>query len=143
MLQQIQYPTRPFGPPPSDPSDWFDPSWLAAIDQHGHQTDAIPVLPIEYRYWHQSIFYQGEPSDQVNPAYYEAWQNLPTWLMPVLSIEDLFGPYARGISGGFWSVMVIAPPVFLPNGTRVASPTSTKITGAKGSGRTSTTRKQS
>ena len=89
--QQVQYPQKSFLPE-GDPSEWFDPAWMAAIDQEDHQTQVMPVLPIEYVYWLPYLFFQDEPNNQVNPVYFEAWQNQPTTLMPVYPSEDLYGP---------------------------------------------------
>ena len=53
--------------------------------------DDNPVLAILYYYWHLSILFQMEPTDQVNPAYLEAWQNLSTWLMPIYDERFIAG----------------------------------------------------
>ena len=114
--EQIQYPSHAFLPE-GNPSDWFNPAWMAAIDQANSQMS--PVLPIPYVYTLPSFFYVNEPSLQVNPVYYEAWQNQATTLMPIYSSEELEG--ARHL----WPYMTmqIARPVFLPDGTGVTSPT--------------------
>ena len=116
--EQLQYPQKAFLPQ-GDPSDWFDPAWLAAIDQANHQTQVIPVLPIEYVYWLPYLFFQDEPANQVNPAYQEVWQNQSTSLMPVYPSEELHG------SPDLWPYFfqVIARPVFMPDGIGVTSPT--------------------
>ena len=118
---QVQYPSYPFMPPGS-PSAWFNPLWMGAIAQANQQTQAMPVLPEEYVYWLPSVFFQGEPSNQVNPVYYEAWQNQATMLMPVYPSEELSG------SPHLWPsfFQVISRPVFLPDGTGVTSPTKAK-----------------
>lgn len=51
--------------------------------------DENPVLPIEYRYWHEYLFLQQEPATW--HGYLEAWQNLSTQLMPEYSSEYLYG----------------------------------------------------
>ena len=116
--EQLQYPQKAFLPQ-GDPADWFDPAWMASIDQAHHQTAVMPVLPIEYVYWIPSFFYEGEPSLQVNPVYYEVWQNQATTVMPVYPSEELHG------SPHLWPFFfqVISRPVFLPDGTGVTSPT--------------------
>jgi len=116
--QQIQYPEKAFIPQ-GNPSEWFDPAWMAAVDQSDHQTSTIPVLPIEYRYLLPSTFFQMEPTDQVNPAYLEAWQNLSTTLMPNYPSEQLHG----AIHNHPAFFQQISNPVFDVNGTAVASPT--------------------
>ena len=104
--------------PAGDPSEWFDPAWMAAIDRPEHQTEVMPVLPIEYLYQLPYLFFQDEPNNQVNPVYLEAWQNQPTTLMPVYPSEQIYGP----IHNFPYFFQVISRPVFLPDGTGVTSP---------------------
>lgn len=100
-----------------DPSTWFDPMWMAAIDQQNYQTPTIPVLPIPYVYALPSFFHVNDPAD--HHVFYEAWQNQSATLMPIYTSEELHGPRHN------WPylAMQIARPVFLPDGVGVTSPT--------------------
>ena len=133
--QEVQYPQEAFRPQ-GDPSDWFDPAWMAAVDQENHQTAVMPVYPIPYFYWQPYIFFQMEPDDQVNPAYAESWQNLSTMLMPEYTSEQLHGAVHEWPS----FFQVLSTPTFLPDGTGVTPPTQTKPSPGVGTGRTSTRR---
>lgn len=107
-----------------------------SVDGAVQVLDEVPVLAVPYYYWHPSIFFQMEPLDQVNPVYLEAWQNLPATLMPEYSTQYLYGD----ILNYPYFFMQLAPPIFPPDGKRVASPTSTKAE-FRGFGRTRTTRR--
>lgn len=85
--------------------------------------DDNPVFPVPHRYQHTSVFFQGEPNDQVNPVYYEAWQNPSTQLMPIYPVNHLKGLYESGMSGGSWEVLQLSTPVFDINGIAVSAPT--------------------
>lgn len=119
VWQELQYPQREFQPQ-ADPSEYVFESYLAAAAANSHlsQPGFQPVYPIEYRYWLPYVFVQIEPSEQANPVYYEAWQNQSTWVMPLPAIL-----YVYMLPATF---MQIGPPVYLPDGTGVASPTSTE-----------------
>ena len=41
--------------------------------------------------WAPSYFFQMEPSDQVNPVYYEAWQNQSATLTPIYPSQYVYG----------------------------------------------------
>lgn len=80
--------------------------------------ESFPVWPIEYHHWMESVFFQMEPGDQINPVYFEAWQNLSTALMPNVSSEELFGeahlyPYSFG--GTIEPSNYISPPASWQN----------------------------
>lgn len=139
--------------------------------------DLLPTYPILFYYWQESVFFQMEPSDQVNPVYAEAWSNLSTWLMPIWAVADrenashlypyIFGgtiePSNYVSSPASWENLstvlmpeypsrekygamyqwpsffqVLSTPTFLPDGTGVTAPTSTKPSPGVGTGRTST-----
>ena len=97
--------------------------------------DYEPVWPIEYVY--TLPYYFGgtiDPPDYISPP--ESWQNLSTWLMPEYGSEVLHGePHNMP-----YFFQQLSAPTFLPDGTAVTSPTSTKPSPGIGSGLTKTER---
>jgi len=68
----------------------------------------------------------GDPSDWVEPAYYEAWQNQPTTLMPIYDPRFIGGDIANM---SYWFMQLFANVHFGPDATgNVAEPTSVDIT---------------
>ena len=131
----LHYPAQPFGPP-SEPSRWFSSGWMTAIEPTNNQGGVMPVYPTEYVYTLPSFFFQMEPSDQRNPVYYDAWQNLATTLMPEWGSESLWGDVHNWPS----FFQQISTPTFLPDGIGVTSPTTTVPSPGVGSGRAKTER---
>jgi hypothetical protein len=124
-----------------EPGDQVNPAYLEAWQNPS--TQLMPLVRTEELHGeaHQYPSCFGgtiEPSNYISPP--ESWLNQSTWLMPEVYPRDLEGLYAAGMTGGAWEVMQLSTPIFPPDGTRVASPTSTKP-GFKGVGRTQTTRR--
>ena len=67
----------------------------------------------------------GDPSDWVEPAYYEAWQNQPTTLMPIYDMRFIGGDIGNM---PYFCLQTFSPEHFGPDGTSdFAGPTSVDI----------------
>jgi len=130
--ETLIYPQREFAPP-GDPLGWYETEFMSA-HEHLYRPDMQPVWPIEYRYLLEYFFYQMEPSLQVNPSYLEAWQNQAATLMPEYTSEEIYGP----VHSFPYEFVQLSTPTFLPDGTPVTPPTTTKSSPGVGSGRTKT-----
>ena len=47
---------------------------------------------IQYQAWAEPT---GDPSDWIEPVWFEAWQNLSTWLIPIRDPRSIYGDIAN------------------------------------------------
>lgn len=118
-----------FGEPYNYPSVFFqqEPRHQASFEAawSNLSTWLMPNVRIEELFGEAHIypyFFGGniEPSDQVNPRYFEAWGNQSTWVMPQWRSEALHGEAHN------YPPVVWITPEFLIDGTAVQGPTRTE-----------------
>ena len=86
--------------------------------------DEVPTLPIPYVYKHESFTIQpGDPDEDTEPRYYEAWQNQSTTTPVPYPVEYIHGNYYLVE----YFFMQLSTPVFSPDGTGVRAPTAAKL----------------